>query len=125
MFVVLSGILAIVSAGLFAVQTDDDRTGYRVTRGISFYLQILLIALSIGLFVLALYDVFNARKTGGDPTEGIDHTQTTAATTYNNPGFREGRTNGNKIEFIDHSIKLITFSYPFRCLNDRFFRKTI
>lgn len=41
-----------------------------------------------------MYDVFNARKTGGDPTEGIDHTQTTAATTYNNPGFREGRTNG-------------------------------
>lgn len=67
-----------------------------MTRGISFYLQILLIALSIGLFVLALYDVFNARKAGGDPTEGIDHTQT-AATTYNNPGFREGRTNGKII----------------------------
>jgi cytochrome c biogenesis factor len=92
----LGSLLSIVAAGLFSIQTDDDRTGYRITRGVSFYLQILVIVLSIGLFVLALYDVLNSRKRGGDPTMAVE-VSPTAATTYNNPGFRDGRsTNGKR-----------------------------
>lgn len=91
-------LLAIVAAGLFAVQTDNERSGIRITRGIGFYLQILVIILTIGLFVMAIYDVIFARRTGGDPTEHVD-VSPTQATTYNNPGFREGRsTNGKLID---------------------------
>ncbi|KAL0268135.1 UNVERIFIED_CONTAM: hypothetical protein PYX00_010196 [Menopon gallinae] len=36
----LSTLLAIVSAGLFALQTDDQKNQYRITRGESFYIQV-------------------------------------------------------------------------------------
>jgi cytochrome c biogenesis factor len=97
----LGSLLSIVAAGLFSIQTDDDRTGFRITRGVSFYLQILVIVLSIGLFVLALYDVLNSRKRGGDPTMAVE-VPPTAATTYNNPGFRDGRSTNGEFETSTH-----------------------
>lgn len=78
---------------MFAIVTDGIRGGYRVTNGISFYLELFNLALSIGLFVLALYDVLLSRKPGGDPTMGPD--PNAPAVTFNNPGFREGGRNGN------------------------------
>lgn len=89
----LAAILAVVAAGLFSIQTDDDRSGFHITRGLSFYLQILVIALTIGLFVMALYDVMFSRRSGGDPTMSVETTESTA-TTYNNPGFRDGARGG-------------------------------
>lgn len=77
---------------MFAVDTDDrySRQGFRVTRGISFYLQILLIILSIGLVVMSVYDLIFARRTDGDPTKiPMPDGQTGAAISYNNPGFRD------------------------------------
>ncbi|KAK6631200.1 hypothetical protein RUM43_014296 [Polyplax serrata] len=85
---ILSTILAIVSAGMFALQTDDRKNNFRITRGESFYIQIFLIILNFILFVTSLYDFLFSRRLGGDPTMGRDP-QGEAATTFNNPHFRE------------------------------------
>uniref|UniRef100_U5EPU8 Putative conserved plasma membrane protein n=1 Tax=Corethrella appendiculata TaxID=1370023 RepID=U5EPU8_9DIPT len=90
----LGTLLALLAAILFSIQTDDVRTGYRITRGVSFYLQILVIVLTLGLFVMAIYDVIFSRRTGGDPTMTPDISQT-HSTTYNNPGFRDGGSRSN------------------------------
>ncbi|XP_055380042.1 uncharacterized protein LOC129611113 [Condylostylus longicornis] len=87
-------ILAIISAALFAVQMDEsNKNGYIITRGVSFYLQIVVVILTICLFGLTLYDVLSSRKSGGDPTMLIssDPGNSASAITINNPGFREGR----------------------------------
>lgn len=39
-FSVFAAILAIVAAALFAIETDEMRTGFMITRGVSFYLQV-------------------------------------------------------------------------------------
>lgn len=101
---IIATLLAIVAAVLFAVQMDDtSRNGFYVTRGISFYLQIVVIILTIGLFVMAIYDVLFSRREGGDPTVPVD-TSPATATTYNNPGFREGRPK-NGVSVTDASGK--------------------
>lgn len=88
----LTALLAIVAAGLFALQTDDrGHNGFEITRGPGFYIQILLIILNAGLFVMSLYDMLFARREGGDPTTVSGPME---ATTYGNPGFRDRRTNG-------------------------------
>lgn len=85
--VVLATFLSLAAAGLFALQTDDDRSGYHITRGISFYLQIVTVALSLALLVLSLYDRILTKRPDGDPT--MLTTNTNGSTTYNNPGFRD------------------------------------
>uniref|UniRef100_A0A336KY36 CSON001294 protein n=1 Tax=Culicoides sonorensis TaxID=179676 RepID=A0A336KY36_CULSO len=100
--VILAVILSLVATLIFAIVTDDIRGGYRVTNGISFYLELLVIAFSIGLFVLAMYDVMMSRRTGGDPTMPTD--PNAPAITFNNPGFREGGRNGG-ISMTDSSAK--------------------
>lgn len=84
--IVLATFLSLAAAGLFALQTDDDRTGYHITRGISFYLQIVTVALSMALLVLSLYDKILTARPNGDPTMMVN---TNGSTTYNNPGFRD------------------------------------
>lgn len=84
--------MAIIAATMFAIDTDErySRQGFRVTRGVSFYLQILLIVLTIGLVVMSIYDLIFARRTDGDPTKiPMPDGQTPAAITFNNPGFRD------------------------------------
>lgn len=59
---------------------------------------------TIALFVMSLYDVIFAWRTGGDPTEPVE-ISSAPATTYNNPGFRDGRrTNGNILIFTLFNI---------------------
>ncbi|XP_055533045.1 uncharacterized protein LOC129723103 isoform X1 [Wyeomyia smithii] len=87
--VVLGTFLSLAAAGLFALQTDDERSGYHITRGVSFYLQIVTVGLSLALLVLSLYDKILTKRPDGDPTM---MTNTNGSTTYNNPGFRD--TNG-------------------------------
>lgn len=58
--------------------------------------QILLVVLGIGLAVTALYDVIFTLRTGGDPTLSVVDMSAAAATTFNNPGFREGRSGNGK-----------------------------
>lgn len=80
---------------IFALEIDSGhRQGFRITRGISFYLQLSVIFLTIGLFVLALMDVIYTKKAGGDPTAYIESSAENS-TTFNNPGFKDGR-GGNR-----------------------------
>lgn len=113
--------MAIISATMFAIDTDDRylRQGFRVTRGVSFYLQILLIILTIGLVVMSIYDLIFARRTDGDPTKiPMPDGQSTAAITFNNPGFRDvGRPgssqsqNKNGVSMTDSSGKPYRISH--------------
>ncbi|CAH1105521.1 unnamed protein product [Psylliodes chrysocephalus] len=99
----LSALLAIAAAGIFALQIDDrEHNGLEITRGPAFYIQVLLIILNAALFVMALYDMFFARREGGDPTTVSVPVE---ATTYGNPGFRETRTNGGGVSMTDASGK--------------------
>nr|CAI5852177.1 unnamed protein product [Callosobruchus analis] len=87
----LSALLAVVTAILFALQIDRDNSGFEITRGPAFYIQILLIVLNAALFVMSLYDMFFARREGGDPTTV---SVPVVGATYGNPGYRDPRTNG-------------------------------
>ncbi|XP_057658476.1 uncharacterized protein LOC130895270 [Diorhabda carinulata] len=99
----LSALLAIAAAGIFALQIDDrEHNGFEITRGPAFYIQILLIILNSALFVMALYDMFFARREGGDPTTVSVPVE---STTYGNPGFREPGTNGGGVSMTDASGK--------------------
>ena len=61
---------------------------------------------------MALYDVIFSRRHGGDPTMPQGHDPTGEdATTYNNPGFRERRTNNNSgVSVTDASGKPYVYS---------------
>lgn len=82
-------VTTLLSAGMFAIQTDDRRRGFAVSRGLSFYLVVVCVITTIVLFVLSLYDLMFSRRSGGDPTEVPDVTGSRAIT-YDNPGYREG-----------------------------------
>ncbi|XP_022208374.1 uncharacterized protein LOC111064864 [Drosophila obscura] len=104
-FALLGGVLAIIATILFALQIDEqERFGFKISRGISFYIQIVAIVLSIALFVAALYDVIYSRSPGGDPTMGMDAASPASATTFNNPGFKEPRSR-NGVSVTDASGK--------------------
>lgn len=116
----LPALMAIIAATMFAIDTDErySRQGFRVTRGISFYLQILLIILTIGLVVMAIYDLIFARRTDGDPTKiPMPNGETPAAITFNNPGFRDvgrpgsSQANRNGVSMTDSSGKPYRISH--------------
>uniref|UniRef100_A0A1A9X0Z5 Uncharacterized protein n=1 Tax=Glossina brevipalpis TaxID=37001 RepID=A0A1A9X0Z5_9MUSC len=101
----VGGMLALVATVMFAVQIDEsEKYGFRISRGISFYLQIVVVLLTIGLFVFALYDVLYSKRPNGDPTMMIDAASPSSATTINNPGFKEPRTK-NGVSVTDASGK--------------------
>lgn len=85
----LSATLTLASAGMFAIQTDDLRRGFKVTRGVSFYLVITNVVMTIVLTVMSLYDLMFSRRSGGDPTQ-VPDVSGSRAITYDNPGYREG-----------------------------------
>ncbi|EFA01532.2 uncharacterized protein LOC656681 [Tribolium castaneum] len=98
----LATLLAIAAAGLFALQADDRRrTGFEISRGPGFYIQILLIVLTVILFAMSVYDVLLSRREGGDPTRVAVPME---GATFGNPGFRE-RTNGRSVSVTDASGK--------------------
>ncbi|XP_022901530.1 uncharacterized protein [Onthophagus taurus] len=101
----LATLLSVATAGLFALQTDENNTGgFRVTRGPGFYVQIMFIVLNAILFVMSLYDLIFSRKPGGDPTkEGITPT---GGGTLENPGFIDStRPRHGDISMTDASGK--------------------
>lgn len=79
----------LATAGMFALQTDDHKRGFRVSRGVSFYLVIVSITLTMILCVLSLYDLMFSRRAGGDPTQVPQDVNGSRAITYDNPGYRE------------------------------------
>uniref|UniRef100_A0A182QDN6 Uncharacterized protein n=1 Tax=Anopheles farauti TaxID=69004 RepID=A0A182QDN6_9DIPT len=105
---VLAAGLSIAAAILFALQTDNAR-GYKITRGESFYLQILVTGLSLALLALAAYDRILTKRPEGDPTMLSNATANgrgaagRTGSTYNNPGFRETSHNPNGIAVTDSS----------------------
>lgn len=60
-----------------------------MTRGVSFYLVIVAVVLTIILCVMSLYDFMSARRAGGDPTQ-VPDVSGARAITYDNPGYKEG-----------------------------------
>lgn len=97
-----SAITTLLSAGMFAIQTDDLRRGFRVSRGFSFYLVVIDVILTILLTVMSLYDLMFSRRAGGDPTTLPDITGSRAIT-YDNPGYREQGDNQREFQPI-HKI---------------------
>jgi hypothetical protein len=84
-----SALTTLLCAGLFALQTDDLRRGFHVTRGFSFYLVVIDVVLTIILSVMSLYDFMFSQRAGGDPTQ-VPDVSGARAITYDNPGYREG-----------------------------------
>lgn len=85
-------LVAIASAGIFSIQTDDLLHGYTIKRGVSFYLQIILIFTNFFLSVLTAYDLIFSRRSGGDPTTIGADPEGNRAVTIVNPGFGEDPT---------------------------------
>uniref|UniRef100_A0A146KVN9 Uncharacterized protein n=1 Tax=Lygus hesperus TaxID=30085 RepID=A0A146KVN9_LYGHE len=85
----LASLISIVSAVLFALQTDDRENDFEITRGESFYIQVVVIVLTFFLFVATIYDVLFSRRLGGDPTMSSRDPTGESATTFNNPGYKE------------------------------------
>lgn len=102
---IISAILATVAAILFGWEIDNVdvvNRNYVLSRGVSFYLQVIVIVLTIILAVMSLFDILLARQPGGDPTMPVP-IRGGPATTYNNPGFRERPTNGATVSVTDAS----------------------
>lgn len=57
----------------------------------------------IALAVMSLYDVIFSMRAGGDPTAPDAMVSTAQATTFNNPGFREGRPTNGKF-FVSNNV---------------------
>jgi hypothetical protein len=55
-------VSTLASACLFAIQTDDFRRGFSVTKGASFYLVIVTIVLSIALSILSILEMKSAQE---------------------------------------------------------------
>lgn len=84
---------------MFAIQTDDLRRGFIVTRGVSFYLVVVCVVLTILLCVMSLYDLMFSRRAGGDPTQ-VPDVSGSRAITYDNPGYKEGDHHSKKLRFL-------------------------
>lgn len=79
-----------VTAGTFALQSDDIRRGFRVTWGVSFYLVLVAVVLTIVLSSMSLYELSLSRQI--DPTQ-VPVVRRTRAFTYDNPEHHEGKIN--------------------------------
>lgn len=55
---------------MFAIQTDDIRRGFTVTKGISFYMVAVGLVLTIILTILSHYDYTRVRQPAGSDNRG-------------------------------------------------------
>lgn len=69
--------------------------------------------MSIGLVVAALYDVIFTFRASGDPTLSVVDITGSAATTINNPGFRDGRSGIKPTAMGSYACLPITRDFPF------------
>lgn len=58
------------SVGMFAVQTDDVRRGFSVTKGIAFYMVAVGVILTIVLCIVSYYDYSRVRQPAGNENRG-------------------------------------------------------
>lgn len=73
-------------------------------------MEIVVIVLNIGLFIMCLYDYMLTKKAGGDPTMAPDVTGN-QATTYDNPGYREEQRNRSNFYYLLKDYKILTIYY--------------
>lgn len=94
----VGAVLALVGAILFGVTADSSRGQFEVSRGASFYLQLVVVGLSLCLAVAAVLDLVLARRPGGDPTMlptvSIAGSGRSTPTTVVNPGYRDNGRGG-------------------------------
>ncbi|XP_055606011.1 uncharacterized protein LOC129754148 [Uranotaenia lowii] len=92
-FAVVGTVLALIAAIVFGVSADNSRGQFEVTRGVSFYVQLIVVGLAIVLTILAVLDVLLARQKDGDPTmlPTISSASSGRSTpiTVVNPGYRD------------------------------------
>uniref|UniRef100_A0A1A9UM44 Uncharacterized protein n=1 Tax=Glossina austeni TaxID=7395 RepID=A0A1A9UM44_GLOAU len=104
----ISGIFAILCCcvlGIFCILSviQIAMISSREKVVMSYTSLIVVVLLTIGLFIFALYDVLYSKRPNGDPTM-IDAASPSSATTINNPGFKESRTK-NGVSVTDASGK--------------------
>ncbi|XP_053682833.1 uncharacterized protein LOC128733185 [Sabethes cyaneus] len=115
---VVGAALALIGIILFAVTADTGRGQFEVSRGASFYLQLVVVSLSLLLVILAVYDIILARKPDGDPTllptvSAYGGSGRSTPTTVVNPGYRDtprGRNSRVGISVTDSSGRPYTGS---------------
>lgn len=56
---------------------------------------------------MSIYDIMLARLPGGDPTRPMQISRA-PATTYNNPGFRDGRSTNGKNWFLPLKLEFVS-----------------
>nr|CAH0099833.1 unnamed protein product [Daphnia galeata] len=95
---VLSALAALMSTTAIALASirTDERLPYGLSRGWTFYLQMLVIATEVLLTLASTYDLMLSRRLGGDPTFYSRDPSGSGALTYSNPSFKDdsGRPGG-------------------------------
>ncbi|XP_057366802.1 uncharacterized protein LOC130687645 [Daphnia carinata] len=91
----LAALLSTVAIALASIRTDE-RLPYALSRGWTFYLQMLVILSEVLLTLTATYELMLSRRLGGDPTFYSRDPSGSGALTYSNPSFKDdsGRPSG-------------------------------
>lgn len=87
--------MSTTAIALASIRTDE-RLPYGLSRGWTFYLQMLVIASEVLLTLASTYDLMLSRRLGGDPTFYSRDPSGSGALTYSNPSFKDdsGRPSG-------------------------------
>jgi hypothetical protein len=87
--------MSTTAIALASIRTDE-RLPYGLSRGWTFYLQMLVIATEVLLTLASTYDLMLSRRLGGDPTFYSRDPSGSGALTYSNPSFKDdsGRPGG-------------------------------
>lgn len=108
-------LLSTVTIALASIRKDEGLP-FEVSRGWTFYLQMLVILVEILLTVASTYDFMISRRLGGDPTFYSRDPSGSGALTYSNPSFKDdsgrsgvgggrpGSSNGSSTSTINSTI---------------------
>lgn len=85
--------MATVALAMASIQSTE-RLPYYLSRGWTFYLQMLVIVVEVLLSLAAGYDFILSRRLGGDPTFYSRDPSGSNALTYSNPSFKDDAGRG-------------------------------
>ena len=86
-------LMATVALAMASIQSTE-RLPYYLSRGWTFYLQMLVIVVEVLLSLAAGYDFVLSRRLGGDPTFYSRDPSGSNALTYSNPSFKDDAGRG-------------------------------
>lgn len=86
-------LLATIALAMASI-TTNERLPYALSRGWTFYLQMLVIVAEVFLTLAAAYDFTLSRRLGGDPTFYSRDPSGSNALTYSNPSFTDDSSRG-------------------------------